>query len=106
MGNYTKHMEWYYVSALCLLDLTAAFDTIDHDLLILRLERQFGLLGVVLQWFRSYLCDRSFRVVIGSGASFLVHLACSVPQGSVLGPRIFIMYMADLAELADEQRVC
>ena len=41
------------VSALCLLDLTAAFDTLDNDLLILRLERQFGLRGVVLQWFRS-----------------------------------------------------
>jgi len=93
------------VSALCLLDLTAAFDTVDHDLLILRLERQFDLRGVVLQWFRSYLCDRSFRVVIGSGASFLVHLVCSVPQGSVLGLRMFIMYTADLAVLADEQRV-
>ena len=90
------------VSALCFLDLTAAFDTVDHDLLILHLKRQFGLRGVVLQWFRSYLCDRSFRVVIGSGASCLV---CSVPQGSVLGPHMFIIYMADLAELADEQRV-
>jgi len=81
------------VSSLCLLDLTAAFDTVDHDLLILRLEHQFGLCGVVLQWFRLYLCDRSFRVVIGSGASFLIHLVCSVPQGSVLGLRMFKCYV-------------
>jgi len=43
------------VSALCLLDLTAAFDTVDHDLLVLCLERQFGLRGVILQRFSSYL---------------------------------------------------
>jgi len=50
------------VSALCLLDLTAAFNTVDHDLLLLRLERQFGFCGAVLQWFRSNLSDRSFRL--------------------------------------------
>ena len=85
------------VSALCLLDLTAAFDTVDHDLLMLRLERQFGFCGVVLQWFRSYLSDRSFRVVLSTSTSFLVHLFCSVPQGSVLGP--CLLYMADLADV-------
>ena len=44
------------VSALCLLALTAAFDTVDHDLTLLKLERQFGLSGIVLKWFQSYLC--------------------------------------------------
>jgi len=60
------------VSALCLLDLTAAFDTVDHDLLTLRLERQFGLRGVVLQWFSWYLSDRTFQVVFRSGMSSVV----------------------------------
>ena len=88
-----------------MLDLTAAFNTADHDLLILRLERQFVLRCVVLQWFSSYLSDRSFRVVLGSNSSFVVHLLCSVPQGSVLGPLMFIMYTADLADFVGERQV-
>jgi len=85
-----------HLSALCLLDLTAAFDTVDHELLLLRLERQFGLCGAVLQWFRSYLTGRTFQVVYDGCLSAIVHVLCSVPQGSVLGPRLFIAYTADL----------
>ena len=84
------------ISALCLLDLTAAFDTVDHDLLMLRLdERQFGFCGVVLQWFRSYLSDRSFRVVLSTYFVFSSSVLFCIPQGSVLGPRMFILYIAD-----------
>jgi len=73
------------VSALCLLDLTAAFDTVDHELLLLRLERQFGLRGTALMWFRSYLSGRTYRVVYTGGTSSVVYIVSSVPQGSVLG---------------------
>ena len=93
------------LSALCLLDLTAAFDTVDHDLLMLRLERQFGLRGVVLQWFHSYLSGRSYRVLHGDNLSTTVYVLCSVPQGSVLGPRLFIMYTADLADTVEQHGV-
>ena len=75
------------MSALRLLDLTAAFDTVDHELLLLRLERQFGVRGVALQWFGSYLSGRSFQVLYGGTMSSSVVILCSVPQGSVLGPR-------------------
>ena len=93
------------MSALCLFDLIAAFDTVDHDLLLLRFKRQFDLRGSVLQWFRSYLTDRSFRVVYCGNTSSTVLIVCSVPQGSVLGPRLFILYTADLADLAEKHDV-
>jgi len=92
---------------MCLLDLTAAFDTVDHDLLMLRLERQFGFRGVVLQWFRSYLSDRSFRVVLSTSTSFLVHLFCSVPCTRIsFRSTHVILYMADLADVGELPFVC
>ena len=74
-------------------------------LLLLRLERKFGLCGTVLLWFRSYLSDRSFQVLYGGSMSSTVYILCSVPRGSVLGPRLYILYMADLEDVANEHRV-
>jgi len=62
------------VTVLCLLDLTAAFDTVDHDLLMLKLERQFGLRGAAVDWFRSYLCGRTYRVIHGGKTSYTANL--------------------------------
>ena len=88
------------VSALCLLDLSAAFDTVDHQLLLSRLEGRFGVVSKALDWFQSYLHGRSFSVTYGSSLSNVVHLACSVPQGSVLGPLLFVLYTAELVDIA------
>jgi len=93
------------LSALCLHDLTAAFDTVDHELLLLRLERQFSLRGIVLDWFRSYLSGRSFRVVLNGRTSSIIYIISSVPQGSVLGPLLFIVYTADLTTIAEKHGV-
>jgi len=87
------------VSALCLLDLTAAFDTVDHELLLMRLKHQFSLRGTALMWFRSYLSGSTYRVVYAGGTSSVVCIVCSVPQGSVLGPILFVLYVADLADI-------
>ena len=66
---------------------------------------EFGLRGVVLQWFRSYLSGRTFRVVHGGEMSHTMYVMCSVSQGSVLGPRLFIMYTADLEDVISEHGV-
>jgi len=65
------------VTALCLLDLTAA---VNHDLLMLHLERQFGIQGVALKWFHSYLQGRPFHVIYGGSTSAMVHMVYSLPQ--------------------------
>ena len=74
------------VSRLCVLNLSAAFDTIDHDILIARLSSWFGIHGPVLDWFKSYLSSRSFRVKCDDDLSSLYTCSCGVPQGSILGP--------------------
>ena len=77
---------------LTLLDLSAAFDTIDHQKLLDLLNHSFGISGDTLRWFKSYPQERIQMVQIGSSTSEPVTLKYGVPQGSVLGPILFTMY--------------
>src|SRR5881296_1134558 len=80
------------VAVLIGLDLSAAFDTIDHDTLINRLQSVFGVTGVALKWIEAYLRGRSQYVKIGSERSLTTPCDVGVPQGSVLGPFLFSIY--------------
>ena len=84
-----------------MVDLSAAFDTIDHQTLLECLENHFGITSSALNWIKSYLIMRTQRVVIGDRNmdgvwSDPVDLDFGVPQGSVLGPVLFIMYTSPL----------
>ena len=85
---------------LVVLDMSAAFDTIDHTILLNMLEVRYGIEGTAHRWFRSYLSDRSQRVRILGKSSGSRPLNLGVPQGSVLGPVIFTMYSAQTASIA------
>ena len=84
---------------LVLLDLSAAFDTIDHDRLLTFMETQLGIGGTVLKWFRSYLSNRKQCVFINGAISPASMLKYGVPQGSVLGPILFCIYMLPLSQM-------
>ena len=86
-------------AVLVLLDLSTAFNTVDHDILLEWLQRTFGFNGNVLRWMTSYLTGRSECVRRGSSCSKTSRLVCGVPQGSVLGPLLFLMYTVDLIKL-------
>ena len=86
-------------SILVLLDLSAAFDTIDHEILLERLQFRYGFSNLVLQWFTSYLVDRPQRIALDKFSSQPRRLSCGVPQGSIFGPVLFSLYISPLEDV-------
>jgi hypothetical protein len=93
------------VTLLGLLDLSAAFDTVDHGILLQRLQTSFGVDGTVLGWFKSFLTGRTQAVAFQGMTSSFTTLRFGVPQGSVLGPLLFLLYTADVAAIAQRHGV-
>ena len=87
------------VTVVTLLDLSAAFDTIDHNIICQRLKHLYGISGTPLSWFKSYLSNRTHIVTINNKISQPTLLNFGVPQGSVLGPILFILYPKPLITL-------
>ncbi len=92
-------MDNQKVVLLLLLDLSAASDTVDHGILLSRHKTRFGVNGIALQWFESYLTGRSQAVTVQGSRSSNKPLQFGVPQGSVLGPILFCAYTAPLGDL-------
>ena len=93
------------VTVLALLDLSAAFDTIDHTILLRRLDDWFGVTGKALDWFKSYLTGRCQRIRLGDCLSSKADLKCGVPLGSVLGPLLFTLYTTPLSSMIFEHAI-
>lgn len=90
---------------LVLLDLTAAYDTVDHSVLLSRLKENVGLCGTALKCFQSYLTNRTFSVMIGDLSTSVASLSCGVPQGSILVPMLFSLYMFPLGSIIERHNL-
>ena len=94
-------MEEQLVTAVVILDLSGAFDTVDHNLLLEVLEKRFGVTDKAKQWYCNYIKQRKFSVIIGKNKSEPRQLKCSVPQGSIQGAFLFISYASTLDEIVN-----
>ena len=92
INDILRAMEEQHITMMVILDLSVAFDTVDHDILLKILENQFGVTDTALRWFNNYLRPRSFKVCIGDEYSESHKLSFGLPQRLCSGVNIFICY--------------
>ena len=112
--NIRKALDDGNIGCGVFVDLQKAFDTVDHQILLAKLNH-YGICGVSNDWFKSYLSNHSQYVSINGYKSGLAAINCGVPQGSVLGPLLFLLYINDLNQaikfckvhhFADDTNLC
>ena len=89
-----KAVDDVYYSSGNFLDLSKAFDTVNYQILLHKLE-YYGIRSTVYDWFKSYVENRKQFVCLDTVKSDMLHISCGVPQGAILGPFLFLLYIND-----------
>ena len=98
-NDITEALDQKCVVVLVMLDLSSAFDVIDHGVLLTRLQHSFGVTAEALDWMRSYISGRMQCVPVSPTNSFNTHLCCGMPQGSVLGLKLYCIYTKPVGDI-------
>jgi len=101
MNDILLKMHSQHVTILVILDLSAAFGTVNHKILLERLQHDIGISGVPLRWINSYLSNRIQGIAVQGTLSRLFDLDCGVPQGSCLGPLLYVIYDSKLFNIIE-----
>ena len=96
--NWFEKMDNGELTGLKSIDIRKAFDSIDHKILLRKMHERFGIQGLELKWFQSYLTKRSQMCVVNGHTSSAKEIVCGVPKGPILGPLLFLLYIYDLPE--------
>ena len=94
------------LNGVVFLDIRKAFDSINHKILLQKMEKQFGVSNAALRWFKSYLTDREQSCFVNGTMSTPKKVLCGAPRGSILGPLLFLLNINDLPECLNKTTPC
>ena len=104
--EWLENMDNGKLNGVVFLDIKKAFDSINHGILLNKMKKRFGISSIELKWFESYLSNKEQQCSINEQLSSKKTIICGVPQGSIIGPLLFLLYINDLPECLRSTTPC